>query len=510
MLALGAGGLGTLALAGCTSPPGPDAVAGPWDCGVASGLHEPGVAVLWTRFAPAASSTVELAWEVAEDPGFARVVASGTADAGPGTDGCAKVLAGGLAPGRHHWYRFRVDGATSPTGRTWTPPAQDSSPDAVRLAVASCQDFSAGWYPAWRAVAESDVHAVVHLGDYIYESKGSVNPLWDVRDDPSAAAVDLGTYRAKYRLYRTDADLRAAHAAHPFAPVWDDHEFVNNCHRGTIAGQPARAAAAYRAWFEYQPVWPIAGTRIHRRLRFGRLADLSLLDTRQYRDPNPEREQLVATDAPPGSVAHDPDRTLMGPAQRDWLLDGLGSAQADGVTWKVLGQQVMLAPLRWIDLDQPPLGAGGGPEGVYLNLDQWDGYGAERDRLCAFLHDEGIANTAVLTGDIHSFWQASIHRDVHDHTSPAVAQEFVCGSISSTALGFAPELAEAFSAFTKGFSPAFRHVDWQRRGYGHLEATPDAMAVEFRIVDPAVRSSVAQRAVRFDWAEGTDVVAVSR
>jgi len=104
-------------------------------------------------------------------------------------------------------------------------------------------------------------------------------------------ATTLAGYRAKYRLYRSDADLRAAHAAHAFLPVWDDHEFVNDYDRLTIVEQPDRAAAAYRAWFEYQPVWPIDGTRIHRRARFGSLVDLALLDTRQYRDPPPQRRQ---------------------------------------------------------------------------------------------------------------------------------------------------------------------------------------------------------------------------
>lgn len=514
----GAGAAGAVALAGCAPFPAPDPVVGPWDCGVASGLHSPTEAVLWTRFAPAALSPVELRWEVAADPGFAAVVAGGAVTTGPGTDGCAKVLAEGLAAGTDHWYRFRLSGGravgdqVSPVGRTRTVPAAGSSPKELRLAVASCQDFASGWYPAWRAVAAADLDGVLHLGDYIYEGRGRANVLTDVRDDPSDAAVDLATYRAKYRLHRTDADLRAAQAAHAFAPVWDDHELRDNYDRTTIAEQPARAAAAYRAWFEYQPVWPIDGTRIHRRLRFGDLADLSLLDTRQYRDPNPEADLLQVTLEPPASVVHEPGRSIMGVAQRDWLLDGLGAAQGDGITWKVIGQQVMVAPLRAIDLDEPNLRAvlGHVPEhaGLYFNLDQWDGYTAERDLLTRFLRDEGVAGTAILTGDIHSFWQASIHAEQEDLASPAVAQEFVCGSISSTALGFAPDLAREFGGLTRSFSPAFRWVDWERRGYGLLEATPDAMRVEYRVVDPRNRASQERTAVAFDWAAGTQDVVV--
>jgi len=508
LFAAGAGTAGTLALASCTPFPAVTPVDGPWDCGIASGLHSPTAAVLWARFAPAALSTVDIGWEVASDPTFGSVVAAGTVTTGPDTDGCAKVLAEGLAEGTRHWYRFRVGDRSSPVGHTKTLPGSDEVPDVTRLAVGSCQEFSSGFYPAWRAVAAADLDAVLFLGDYIYESAGEVSPLWGVRDDPSEGAVDLATYRAKYRMYRTDPDLRAAHAAHAFCPVWDDHEVRDNYHRGTLVEDPARAAAAYRAWFEYQPVWPIDGTRIHRRLRFGRLADLSMLDTRQYRDPNPKRDLLVSTNAAPGSVVHAAGRTLMGVDQREWLFDGLGEAQSDGVTWKVLGQQVMLAPLRAIDLDDPVLGAGPDHAGVYFNVDQWDGYTAERDLLTGFLHDEAISNTAVLTGDIHSFWQASIHLDQEVAASPVVAQEFVCGSISSTAVGFLPDLADAFAGLTKGFSPAFRWVDWKRRGYGLLEMTPEDMHVEYRTVDPRSRFSPDRRTVTFDWPQGTHDVAV--
>lgn len=505
----GAGAVGMLGVAACTPYPSPDVVDGPWDCGVVSGLHSHDAAVLWTRFAPAERSRVDVAWEVASDPGFTTVVASGSHSTDGSTDGCAKVLAEGLHPATTYWYRFSVGAQISPVGRTRTLPHPGADPDRMRFAVASCQKYGSGWYPAWRHVSEADLDGVLFLGDYIYESAGGVNPLWDVRNDTSRRATDLATYRAKYKLYRSDPDLRAAHAAHGFAPVWDDHEFHDNCDRTSITDDPDRAEAAYRAWFEYQPVWPQDGTRIHRSLRFGRLADISLLDTRQYRDANPEHDMLQNTAVPPASVVHDADRTMLGLDQRDWLFDRLGAAEGDGVRHKLLAQQVMMAPLRWIDLDDRLLAPGPPHRGVYFNLDQWDGYTAERDILTSFLHDESIANTTVLTGDIHSFWQASIHLDMEDLASPAVAQEFVCGSIASVALGFYPELADGFSGFTQGFSPAFRWVDWKRRGFGLLEATPEAMNVRFQTVDPKWRNSPVETTVTFDWPTGTDQVAVT-
>lgn len=376
----GLAGLGAAAsggLAACTPspaapPPPPAPPAGPFDCGVASGLHSPTSAVLWTRFAPAAASAVELAWEVATDPSFTTPVARGRVVASPATDGCAKVLAEGLEPGTPHHYRFSVDGAPGPVGRTRTLPGPDDTPPQVRIAVASCQMYASGFYDAWADVAAQDLDAVVHLGDYIYEKAAS-----DVRIEPTTA-VDLAGYRAKYRLYRSDPSLQAAHAAHAFAVVWDDHEFVNDYDRLTVVTDPARAAAAYRAWWEYQPVWPIDGDRIHRRHRFGRMLDLTLLDSRQYRDPVPvgddgEPVEFGSTLDPPLRQVHDGGRTILGAAQRDWLLDGLGAAQDDGVRWKVLGNQVMISGIRAVDLDEAWTRAIGqdvpSNGGVYANFD---------------------------------------------------------------------------------------------------------------------------------------------
>lgn len=511
--AFGAAGLAASQwVAGCTMPTTPAAFPVPpdpfFDCGVLSGIHDHTSAVLWTRVAPAATGgPVDVVWEVATDPTFAKVVSKGTGTASAETDGTVKVLAEGLAPGSTYFYRFVVDGRTSRTGRTKTPPTPGNEGGRVRLAVAACQNYPSGYYPAWRGIADEDVDAVVHLGDYIYESGGYV-PLTDVRRDPVGPATDLATYRAKYRLYRTDPDILDAHARHAFLPIWDDHEFVNDYDRVTILEEPDRAAAAYRAWFEYQPVWPVDGTRNYRRVRWGNLVDLSLLDTRQYRDAHPNGGKLslsLTVDGPATEVAA-VDRTILGEAQRRWLLDGLGAAQDDGVAWKLVGNQVMISPIRILDLDEPVVREAK-PDltkhaGLYLNTDAWDGYQWERDLLTKFLFDEGVRNTAFLTGDIHSFWQSDVVRDYDEDYSPVVAQEFVCGSVSSRAADFLGALADGVSTAALGLRPGFRYCDLVRRGYGVVDCTADGSVVQYRHTDALYPVAPMVDGSRFDWASG--------
>ena len=526
---VGLTGAAAASLIGCAPgtamlPPPEPMDLGPFSCGIASGVHSDTAVVLWTRFAPAAlAGPVEVAWQVASDPGFAQIVQSGTGIGSAQNDGCIKVLADNLPAGQTLWYRFTVDGLSSPIGRTKTLPAPGSTPASVRLAVASCQNFSAGFYPAWRAIESEELDAVVFLGDYIYEYEGRPSPL-DVRFDASVEATDLPSYRAKYKMYRSDPELRAAHAAHPFAPVWDDHEFINDYDRVSLLRFPERAAAAYQAWFEYQPVWRIDADQIYRRARWGNLLDLSLLDTRQYRDPhitgpNGERLSVGSSADLPLRQVHDVGRSILGTKQRDWLLDGFGQAQGDGVTWKLVANQVMITPTRLVDLDEPALRALR-PDlpkhaGIYGNFDDWSGYSWERDQLTQRVSADGITNLGFLTGDIHSFWQAQVRRDFDEPFSPVVAQEFVCGSISSTGIDYAGDFAPLLELGVATLRPEFRYADFRRRGFGLVECTPSHASVEYRTVNTRTSnlsspSAQPKRRVRFDWPAGTQKVSITR
>jgi len=236
---------------------------------------------------------VPVDWEVATGPRLRDVVARGRVAASPVLGHAVHVEVDGLDPGRRYWYRFRAGGHLSRVGRTRTCADPRAPLGRLALAVVSCQNYEKGWYTAYRHLAEEDLDVVLHLGDYIYENPPRRGlPRRHAGGEPA----DLAGYRARHAQYKTDPDLQAAHASHPFVVAWDDHE-VENDYAGrhpVEGGDPAaflrRRAAAYRAYWEHLPLRrPTRGATmpLYRRLRFGDLVELNPLDTRQYRDDQP-------------------------------------------------------------------------------------------------------------------------------------------------------------------------------------------------------------------------------
>jgi alkaline phosphatase D len=505
-LLAGTGALGAAALGSLAACAPPESVPpGVFTLGVASGLHSPTEVVLWTRVELANTPTTQsVAWELADSPTFANVVTGGVAAVDPAADGCVKVLAGGLAADTSYWFRFVGEGESSTVGRARTLPDPTASPTSLRLAFCSCQSFASGYYGAWRGIAAQDVDAVLFLGDYIYESI-AVQLLRRTRDEPTQDIDTLDEYRLKYRWYRGDADLQAAHAAHPLVPIWDDHEIVNDYDRTIFDTDTERATAAYQAWFEYMPVWPTEGTRIHRDLRWGDLADLLLLDSRQYRDV-PLGESLLGLlglQVMTGDLQA-PGRTMLGDAQRQWMLDRLDAAQADGVRWKLIGNPVMVAPIRLIDLDTPEFRALD-PNlpthaGLYLGTDSWDGFGWERDLILSHLRDAGVTDVAFLTGDQHSFMAAPVSTDFDDPDAPLVAYEYTGGSITSPSGITENALAGGLGSYPT--QPPFDFMEIRRNGFGLVEVTPSAMSVTFHELTPTDPWATTSPRVRFDTVPG--------
>ena len=237
----------------------------PFTLGVASGYPTPDDVVLWTRLAPSpmapgggmAPEVVAVEWEVASDAAFRSVVRSGVEYATPEWAHSVHVEPGGLEAGRPYWYRFTAGGARSPVGRTATAPARGASPERLRLAVASCQQYEHGYYTAYQAMVADEPDLILHLGDYIYELSWGDRRI---RQHGTPECHSLDDYRARYALYKGDPLLQAAHQACPWLLTWDDHE-VENDYAADVSEEDdepewflARRAAAYRACYEHQPL----------------------------------------------------------------------------------------------------------------------------------------------------------------------------------------------------------------------------------------------------------------
>lgn len=475
------GGLALAALGAVTPKARAETPGNPFTLGVAAGDPWPDGFVIWTRLATAplepgggmGEAPVEVAWEVAEEPRFARPLRRGVAVARAETAHAVHVELAGLTPGRPWFYRFLARGHASPVGRARTAPAPGAAPDRLALVAAGCQHYEHGLFTAWRHIAEEpDLDLVFHYGDYIYEYGARPTGGRVVRSHLGGETLTLEEYRQRHALYRLDPDLQAAHAAHAFAVSFDDHEVQNNWAGpigvrfprfgpyppGLLRDFALRKAAALQAWYEHMPLRAAArpagdAIRAFRRLGFGRLATLHVLDTRSFRDDQPCGDRT----GPPCPEVDRPDAGMLGAAQEAWLGEGL--ARAEG--WQVLAQQVPLMPHR----------AASGA----ISMDKWDAYPAARARLTATLAARGAMRTAILSGDVHEARAGLLHRDPADPASPAVAAEFVATSISSGGDGAElPNRAAEFLAANPHL--AFLHG---RRGYTRLDLTPHRLEARF-------------------------------
>lgn len=447
--------------------------------GIASGDPSPESVILWTRVEGAAAGD-RIAYEIALDEAFTQVVARGETSTDADRDHTVRIKPVGLSPYTTYWYRFVGLGVASPIGRTKTAP-EPGQDVPVRFAFASCQDFVGRWYHSWRALVErhpDDLDFVVHLGDYVYETDGDPDfqtvggdraiklpdglPLGD-SPESGRAALTLADYRSIYRQYRSDEWLRRAHQLYPFVNVWDDHEFANDSwqdhatHFNEKQGDeksPAQREAADRAWFENQPadvVFDEAASypddiRIYRGLRFGRHVEMFMIDDRYYRDDHlvPEgpadlsvgkfaansslgsRNFVLKSGFDEREAAARP--TLLGAAQKDWLLGGVAASDA---TWKILGSGVQLSQMA-VDLSSFELLPAQFKAKFYFSCDQWDGYRSERADLLRRLAPGG--NLVSIAGDIHAFYASELHVDFDAPSAVPAAVEFVVAGISSASV----------------------------------------------------------------------------
>jgi alkaline phosphatase D len=463
----------------------------PFTLGVASGDPRPDGVVLWTRLAPKPfepdggmpSFPVPVRWVVARDDRMRRVERQGLALAWPRLAHSVHVEVHGLDPNREYFYQFHVGGEESPIGRTRTAPAPHAHVERLRFAFASCQKWDDGYFSAYRRMAEEDLDFVVHLGDYIYEY--GIGATVEIRDNVAVPeqfrpeTTDLARYRIQYALYKSDPDLQAAHARFPWIVTPDDHE-VENDYADEISEEPSqppavfvpRRAAAYQAFYEHLPLRRTSLPRgpdmlLYRRLRFGDLAEFSVLDTRQYRSDHPCGDGETARCA----AALDPSKTMTGPEQERWLLDGLSKSST---RWNVIAQQVMMGEL----LHRTK------PEKQYWN-DAWDGYPAARARVLQHIASRQIRNPMVITGDWHSTFVNDLKLDFTDPKSKTVATEFVGTSISSNGDGI---VYGPYYGPMVPLNPHIKFFDGDRRGYVRCTVDREHWRSDLRMVSTVSRS----------------------
>lgn len=389
--------------------------------GIASGDPTQDSVMLWTRLTGDLPPGVPLVWELSDTADFERLVATGRHTAKAESVHTVRIDVGGLLPASSYYYRFRAGDQASGAGRTRTFVAHGENQQSVRFAVSSCQAKEDGAYAAHRSIAEADVDAVLWLGDYIYGSD-----------------TTLADYRSSYARYRSDVALQAAHAAHPWIMIWDDHEIANDFDSSL---DPDRLQAGLQAFWENQPIRIPkpngTGATGHRHFRFGDLCQLVVLDARQHAEPG----------------------SLLGQDQEDWLIEAVENDAA----WSVVASPVLASGLAApTGEDQPLLGY------------TWDGSPSARSRLAGALAEQ---DAVVLSGDLHTGMVLDFKADPADTQSEAAAPEFMAPSISSAF----PSRYATLAPLLGLFNHQLRHID-TTNGWLLLDITAERVQATFKLV----------------------------
>lgn len=413
------------------------------------------------------------------------------------TDYTGKLRLRGLPPGRRVEYRVALQDLRNPavlgeplTGSFRTAPADRRDVSFVWSADLAGQGWGInpdlGGYRIFRAMGAVGPDFYLCSGDTIYAD----NPLTEtvtlpdgrvwrniVTPEKSKVAETLGEFRGNFAYNLLDRNLRTFAAHVPQLNQWDDHEVLNNWYPGEILDDPryterrvdVLAARAKRAFFEWLP---IGSDRIYRRISYGPLLDLFLLDMRTYKDPNGS------------NVYTDPRRGLLGREQREWLKRELAASRA---TWKVIANDL---PLGLVVPDGPTAlegvaqGDPGGPLGRELEFAD----------VLRSAHRRGVRGIVLLTADVH--YTAAHHYD------PARAAfggfdsfwEFVSGPLNAGGFGpnaldgtFGPREVFAEIPPAPNTSPA---DGFQFFGHVRIDGRSRVMTVTLRDIDGRPRFSV--------------------
>lgn len=502
----------------------------PFYHGVASGDPTPNSVIIWTRVTPEQAGPVEVAYQVATTPDFQNIVASGSINTSETEDYTVKVEIGGLQAGSTYYYYFSALNANSLVGRAKTTP--EGPVEHLRFGVVSCSNYEGGYFNAYGMLAQrNDIDAVLHLGDYIYEYGTGVYSvsLPGRTNEPPTEILSLADYRTRYSLYRLDPNLIRLHQQHTMISVWDDHESANDSYKdGAQNHQPdegdwnLRKAISKQVYFEWMPVRNNPTQDVYRKIGYGDLCDLLMLDTR-----------LEGRDAPPPhfDTPDNPPRNMISPVQMEWLTDELKTSPAH---WKVLGNQVLFTDFNVgfaggaFDGSPDPTNLDSIRQAEDIFIDNWESYPTQRNALLDTLRNAGISDVLIVTGDSHSSWAFEVTKKPVNYPVPtflnlpqpnpfnpttlegynsataegAWAVEFGTPSISSPnfdeAIG--PDLTAQFEQFINNplpgfnleYNPHLKYVDLDRHGYILLDLTPDTAQANYYYIPTQYADSLAE------------------
>ena len=491
----------------------------PFYHGVASGDPLTDRVIIWTRITPDSGNTTakDVNWKVATDSLFKNVVNSGTANTNFSKDYTVKVDVTNLQAGTTYYYVFNYKGAYSLTGRMRTV---TSNTNHLRFAVVSCNNYEAGFFNGFKKIGQrNDIDAVIHLGDYIYEyaPKGYGDSLNGRFVEPTKEIVSEADYRTRYSVYRLDPDLRYAHQQQTFISIWDDHESCNDSytdgaenHQQNEGDWQTRKAISKKVYFEWMPIRDASSNIIYRKISYGSMLDLIMLDTR-----------LEGRVKPP--VNFDdvdlPVRTTLGTTQLNWFMNNLKNSTAK---WKVIGNQILFSDMN---VGFGAVNAQGQPAITDINairgvenlfIDNWESYPTERNSILDTMKNRGIKNTIFLTGDSHASWSFDLTKKPAIYPNPLAANlptpsstytqatgagsvgvEFATPSITSAnfdeAIGKAQTgqfeylinnpvpVGPPFGSVV--YNPHLKYVDLDRHGYFILDLKDDSAQADYYYVD---------------------------
>ena len=472
--------------------------------GLQSGDVTQNAAVTWARVSQPSRVRVEFS----TTDSFKTLLGAGFTDALPESDLTMKRGMSGLPAGQDIFYRVTPQNLSDPSvfgeaavGRFRTAPADKRDVTFVWSGDTAGQGWGIneawGGMKAYATMLRHDPDFFIHSGDTIYadgiipaEAKLKDGTVWKnvVTEAKSKVAETLADFRGNYAYNLLDHNVKAFNAQVPMFVQWDDHEVTNNWwpeEKLTRAEHLRKkyteqfvlplVARSHRAFHEYMPLVrdPYEPDRVYRKINYGPLVDVFMLDERSYRGPNGDDRQ----------TEYGPDAYFLGPAQLAWLKRELKASRA---TWKVIAADMPISIFVVYDGDLNK-----GSEAV-SQLDHGKPLGRELEiaDLLSFIKKEKIRNTVWLTADVH--YTAAHYYDPNQAAFQDFDPfwEFVSGPIHAGTFGpgeldrtFGPQLKYSKAPTAEQGQNTPPTAGLQFFGHVRVDGKTEQMTVTLRDVD---------------------------